>query len=90
MNSVTASDGLDKRCTPRDIFNSFAGIGVSQQMVDAFFTDKGLDISEDPDYNDVEVYDITYTFWDNNKIHTMVSTMPTGAKNEYSYTYFDK
>lgn len=45
---------------------------------------------EDPDYNDVEVYDITYTFWDNNKIHTMVSTMPTGAKNEYSYTYFDK
>ena len=45
---------------------------------------------EDPDYNDVEVYDITYTFWDNNKIRTMVSTMPTGAKNEYSYTYFDK
>ena len=58
MNSVTASDGLDKRCTPRDIFNSFAGIGVSQQMVDAFFTDKGLDISEDPDYNEDGFTDI--------------------------------
>lgn len=43
---------LDNRCTPQDIFNGMAGIGVSQQMVDAFFTDKGLDIHEDPDYNE--------------------------------------
>lgn len=58
MNNFNTSDGLDKRCTPRDIFNSFAGIGVSQQMVDAFFTNKGLDIKEDPDYNETGFSDI--------------------------------
>lgn len=51
-------DGLDFRCTPRDIFNSAAGIGVSQQMVDAFFTNKGLDKDEDPDYNETGFTDI--------------------------------
>ena len=58
MNSCTASEGLDKRCTPSDIFNSFAGIGVPQQMVDAFFTDKGLDIHEDPDYDETGFSDV--------------------------------
>lgn len=58
MNSCTATDGLDKRCTPSDIFASFGGIGVSQQMVDAFFTDKGLDIHEDPDYDETGFSDV--------------------------------
>lgn len=58
MINCTGTDQLDKRCTPRDIFNSFAGIGVSQQMVDAFFTDKGLDIHDDPDYNEEGFTDI--------------------------------
>lgn len=58
MNSVSDYKQLDVRCTPRDIFNSMAGIGVSQQMVDAFFTDKGLDISEDPDYDEEGFSDI--------------------------------
>ena len=43
---------LDRRCTPKDVFKGSAGIGVSQQMVDAFFTDKGLDKDEDPEYNE--------------------------------------
>lgn len=58
MNAFNTTESLDKRCTPRDIFNSFAGIGVSQQMVDAFFTDKGLDIHEDLDYNEEGFTDI--------------------------------
>lgn len=58
MNTCTGSQELDKRCTPRDIYNSFAGIGVSQQAVDAFFTNKGLDIKEDPDYDEEGFTDI--------------------------------
>lgn len=49
---------FDIRCTPRDIFNSFAGIGVSQQSVDAFFTKNGLDIHEDPEYDETGFSDI--------------------------------
>lgn len=58
MNAFETADGLDKRCTPMDIFNSFGGIGVSQQSVDAFFTDKGLDIHEDPDYDETGFSDV--------------------------------
>lgn len=58
LNTVNASADLDRRCTPRDIYGGNAGLGVSQQMVDAFFTDKGLDISEDPDYNETGFTDI--------------------------------
>lgn len=58
MSNCWGPDQLDVRCTPRDIFNSLAGIGVSQQMVDAFFTDKGLDIHEDPDYDETGFTDI--------------------------------
>lgn len=58
MNELKGSDKLDWRCTPRDIFGGNAGIGVSQQMVDAFFTDKGLDIHADPDYNEEGFTDI--------------------------------
>lgn len=58
MNTCNGDRHLDMRCTPRDIFNSFAGIGVSQQIVDAFFTDKGLDIHEDPDYDETGFSDV--------------------------------
>ena len=58
MINCTGTDQLDKRCTPQDILNSFGGIGVSQQMVDAFFTDKGLDIHEDPDYDETGFSDV--------------------------------
>lgn len=58
LNTVNKSEDLDRRCTPRDIYGGNAGLGVSQQMVDAFFTDKGLDIHEDPDYNETGFTDI--------------------------------
>lgn len=58
MNACNNPEQLDMRCTPRDIFNSMAGIGVPQQMVDAFFTDKGLDIHEDPDYDETGFCDV--------------------------------
>lgn len=58
MINCTGTDQLDMRCTPRDIFNSFAGIGVSQQSVDAFFTNKGLDKDVDTDYNETGFSDV--------------------------------
>lgn len=58
MKDYAASGSLDRRCTPEDIYGGFAGIGVSQQSVDAFFTDKGLDIHEDPDYDETGFSDI--------------------------------
>lgn len=58
LKSCNSGNELDMRCTPRDIFNSFAGIGVSQQSVDAFFTENGLDIHQDPAYNETGFSDI--------------------------------
>ena len=58
MNEFGTTLGLDSRCTPRDIFDSMAGIGVSQQSVDAFFTINGLDIHEDPEYDETGFSDI--------------------------------
>ncbi|WP_423129634.1 RagB/SusD family nutrient uptake outer membrane protein [Gaoshiqia sp. Z1-71] len=49
---------LDRRCRPRQIFDGFSGIGASQQAVDAFFTSNGLDIHEDPSYNETGFTDI--------------------------------
>lgn len=58
MNLVNDGNHLDRRCRPRDILDGFAGIGVSQQMVDAFFTRNGLDIHEDPEYDETGFSDI--------------------------------
>lgn len=58
MSDLVSINALDGRCTPRDIYNGNAGLGVPQQMVDAFFTDKGLDIHEDPDYNETGFSDV--------------------------------
>lgn len=58
MNQFGTTLGLDSRCTPRDIFNSMAGLGVSQQSVDAFFTNNGLDIHDDPEYDETGFSDI--------------------------------
>lgn len=48
----TGGTEVDRRFTPRDINSGLSGIGVSQQSVDAFFTRNGLDIKEDPEYNE--------------------------------------
>ncbi|MBC5644416.1 RagB/SusD family nutrient uptake outer membrane protein [Parabacteroides sp. BX2] len=58
MNEGNNEKHLDRRCRPRDILDGFAGIGVSQQMVDAFFTRNGLDIHEDPEYDETGFSDI--------------------------------
>lgn len=50
--------GDQRRCRPRDIKDGFSGIGVSQQMVDAFFTKNGLGIDQDPEYNETGFTDI--------------------------------
>lgn len=58
LNEGNNGQHLDRRCRPRDIFDGFSGLGVSQQMVDAFFTKNGLDIKEDPEYNETGFTDI--------------------------------
>lgn len=56
MNSVDG--GLDRRCRPTDILDGWSGVSVSQQAVDAFFTKNGLDIHEDPEYDETGFTDI--------------------------------
>ncbi len=51
------TDG-NRRCRPTAIFDGFSGIGVNQLYVDAFFTKNGLDIKEDPEYNENGFTDI--------------------------------
>lgn len=58
MSEVNNGSHLDRRCRPTSILDGFSGIGVSQQMVDAFFTKNGLDIAEDPEYNETGFTDI--------------------------------
>ena len=58
MNSGSSTDQLDARCRPRGVFNGYSNLGVSQQMVDAFFTINGLDIKEDPKYDETGFSDI--------------------------------
>lgn len=51
-------NGDQRRCRPRDINDGFSGIGVSQQMVDAFFTKNGLSIEQDPEYDETGFSDV--------------------------------
>lgn len=58
MSEVNNGSHLDRRCRPTSIMDGFSGIGVSQQSVDAFFTKNGLDIKEDPEYDETGFTDI--------------------------------
>ena len=71
------SDGTQRRCTPRGVQGNFgqASVGVTQELVDAFFMKDGLDIKESPLYDkseslftsvthDVSVFGKTQTFTD--------------------------
>ena len=40
------SDRMERRCIPASIFDGYAGVGVSQDMVDAFFVKDGLTIHD--------------------------------------------
>ena len=57
-NMTSVDGGLDRRCRPTDLLDGWSGISVSQQSVDAFFTRNGLDIHEDPEYNETGFTDI--------------------------------
>ena len=58
MLDVNTSSHFDRRCRPRDIMDGFNSISVSQQSVDAFFTKDGLEIHEDPNYDETGFSDI--------------------------------
>lgn len=49
-DGVTAK--MEARTIPGDIPSAMGNVGFYQNIVDLFFTDSGLDISEDPDYNE--------------------------------------
>lgn len=51
------TDG-NRRCRPTAIYDGFSGVAPSQGYVDAFFTRNGLDIHEDPEYNETGFTDI--------------------------------
>lgn len=46
-------EGRERRCTPRDVYQGFSGIGVVQEMVDDFFMADGFGINESPLYSEV-------------------------------------
>lgn len=52
MIDVNSGSELDRRCRPVPVAGGLSGIGVSQQLVDAFFTKNGLDIDEDPEHDE--------------------------------------
>lgn len=43
---------MEARTTPGDIPGGMGNVGFYQNVIDLFFTNKGLDIKEDPDYNE--------------------------------------
>ena len=43
---------MEARTIPGDIPSGMGNVGFYQNIVDLFFTDNGLDINEDPDYNE--------------------------------------
>jgi len=45
-------EGNDRRCTPRSERTGFAGLGVTQELVDAFFMNDGKSIKESPLYSE--------------------------------------
>lgn len=49
-DGVTAK--MEARTIPGDIPSAMGNVGFYQNIVDLFFTNSGLDISEDPDYNE--------------------------------------
>ncbi len=51
-NNAVGGYKMEDRTTPGDIPAGMGNVGFYQNIIDLFFTDKGLDISEDPDYNE--------------------------------------
>ena len=57
-DGVTAK--MEARTIPGDIPSGMGNVGFYQDMIDLFFTNKGLDISEDEDYKEDG-----FTDWEN-------------------------
>lgn len=57
------NDGTQRRSTPRGVqgTNGLSAIGVTQELVDAFFMKDGLNIKESPLYSETGFTDITQT-----------------------------
>lgn len=65
-NEYSSEWGMERRTNPRDVNSSWGTIGPSQEAVDMFFTDKGLTIEEDPNYQEnslVAVFNPTYNVY---------------------------
>ncbi|WP_315302790.1 RagB/SusD family nutrient uptake outer membrane protein [Tannerella forsythia] len=45
-------EGRERRCTPRNVFQGFACVGIVQEMIDDFFMQDGLGIKESPLYKE--------------------------------------
>lgn len=55
---MSADSEGNMRSRPTDCASGASGIGVNQLYVDAFFTANGLDINEDPEYNEEGFSDV--------------------------------
>lgn len=48
----SVSADMEARTTPGDLPSSFGNVGMYQEIIDLFYTEKGIDIKEDPKYNE--------------------------------------
>lgn len=44
-------EGRERRCTPRDVYQGFCGVGITQEMIDAYFMEDGKTIDNSPLYD---------------------------------------
>lgn len=83
-----------RRCRPTDIYDGFSGIALSQDYIDAFFTKNGLDIKEDPEYNENGFTDIKNpcAYEDPNRIDKNIFNMYVNREPRFyqSVTYQGK
>lgn len=75
------NEGRERRCTPRDVYNGFSGIGITQEMIDAYFMADGLSIDESDLYDRSTEYEL-----DENDIANMYKNREPRFYNDVTYS----
>lgn len=75
-----SNEGRERRCTPRDVYNGFSGIGITQEMIDAYFMADGFSIDESDLYDRNTEYEL-----DENDIANMYKNREPRFYNDVTY-----
>ena len=74
-------EGRERRCTPRDVYQGFSGIGIIQEMIDDYFMADGHTIDESPLYDKSREYEL-----DANNIANMYKNREPRFYNDVTYS----